>query len=163
LRDTTVWKDSVCAPIPSDMESAEHFDCYRAAKQSVLDFVSLQEGESVSRPYTVGTVYPGNQWGFYGFVDNVSEVLAGWAGLVEVCASQPGGHFIDPTPNASYTNPVYTGNSWIPLLSIMNLRAYRADELFYMNGFRMARDASPEDVENAIRDGLAVGIDRPYW
>jgi hypothetical protein len=163
--NTTIWRDPVCPPIRPDWspEDRFHWECSRYGYFEILDSPAILPGESATRPYQVGTVFPGNQWGFYGLVDNASEPLGDWADLVQLCAANPGSHIVDPPRNPEYEFVVYTGNSWMPILTIMNLSAYRAGDLFYMNGFRMARDASPEDVENAIRDGLAVGIDRPYW
>lgn len=163
--NTSIWKDPVCPPTEPDsgIENQFHFDCSRYGYFQIMDSRSTLPGESVSLPYQVGTRYPGNQWGFYGFVDNVSEPLGDWAGLIGLCAAQPGTHIVDPPRSLDFQSLVYTGNSWMPNLTIMDLGAYDVGDLFYMNGFRMARDASPEDVENAIRDGLAVGIDRPYW
>jgi formylglycine-generating enzyme required for sulfatase activity len=90
--------------------------------------------------YPVGTIYPPNAWGFWGFADNVSEITVDdW----RTYTAEPE---VDPVgPRSSFFcsrgDNVSVRNEWLP----WDTQCIRYDGFFRYVGFRLVRTATAEE------------------
>jgi hypothetical protein len=95
-------------------------------------------------------------------VDNVGELIGGWSEVVSRCVDDPGSTMVDPPIRPEVDHPIYGPSSAFPSLQIYDFFVRPITKGTGMYGFRMARTASLDEVEQAGRDGLAVGIGHPW-
>jgi len=90
--------------------------------------------------YPVGTIYPPNAWGLWGFADNVSEITADdWRTYTAEPQVDPVGPL--STFYCSRGDNVFVRNEWLP----WDVKCVSSDSFPYYYGFRLVRTATEEE------------------